>query len=202
LLPSLPNAGRWSAATSSFAIPTAQAHDSTRCGEPTHRDRGPVGAEHGPHPQPGPGDLGCELERIVTPVGVQGRLVRQRGDRDRPLLPEQQDVLGARGDRGETASEHPGVDLPLRGTPRPGCQRSEGHTRRGARGVSLRRRCETSPRLSTGRQPSMKQEPCSRGQGIPALQGREKSNEDHDQGECGADHSRSRQQDVQVSGTD
>jgi len=33
--------------------------------------------------------------RIATPVGVQGRLVRQRGDRDRPLLPEQQDVLGA-----------------------------------------------------------------------------------------------------------
>jgi IS605 OrfB family transposase len=81
-------------------------------------------------------------------AGVQGRLVRPDGHRDRPVLPVQQDLLRLRTDQHHHAAQRPGLDLPLRGRPRPRRQRGTQHLGRGARGVSLRRWRETSSRLA------------------------------------------------------
>jgi hypothetical protein len=68
--------------------------------------------------------------------------------------------LGLRSHRGKDAAEYPRVELPrLRGGPRPGRECGHGHTCRGALGARLRRWCETAPRVSAGRRPSVKQEP-------------------------------------------
>ena len=53
------------------------------------------------------------LGGAAAATGVQGGLVRADRDRGRPLLSEQQDVLGVRCDHREDAAEHPGMDVRL-----------------------------------------------------------------------------------------
>ena len=84
-------------------------------------------------------------------TGVQGGLVRADRDRGRPVLPEQQDVLGVRCDHREDAAEHPGMDVRrLRHAARPGRERGEGSTGGRAGRLSLRRWCQTTPHVVRG----------------------------------------------------
>ena len=88
---------------------------------------------------------------VAAAAGVQGGLVRADRDRGGPVLPEQQDVLGVRCDHREDAAERPGVDVRrVRCASRPGRERGEGATGRRAGGSSLRRWCETVPRVVQG----------------------------------------------------
>jgi Helix-turn-helix domain len=82
-------------------------------------------------------------------AGVQGGLVRADRDRGGQVLPEQQDMLGVRCDHREDAAERPGVGVRrLRHASRPGRERGEGHTCGGALRSSLRRWCQTFPRVA------------------------------------------------------
>jgi hypothetical protein len=68
-----------------------------------------------------------------------------------PVLPEQQDVLGVRGDHRDDAAEHPGMGVRrLWCAPRPGRERGESSLCRRAGGSSLRRWCQTAPHVVLG----------------------------------------------------
>jgi hypothetical protein len=101
----------------------AQAHHSIGSRKPSDRDRGSGCPEYGEEPIVGAGYLGCVVGGAAPDIGVQGRLVRPRGDRDRPVVSEQQDLLGLGSSTAVDVVERPGMDLPrLWGGPRPGHQ--------------------------------------------------------------------------------
>ncbi len=128
-----------------------QAFDSARPREPNGRDRGSVRPQHGPQPHPGPRDLRRLLGGAAAAAGVQGGLVRADRDRGGPVLPEQQDVLGVRGDHREDATVRPGVGVHrVWCAARPGRERGEGSTGGRAGRCSLRRWCETAPHIVHG----------------------------------------------------
>jgi len=60
------------------------------------RDRRPGREEYGPQPVARQGDLRLRLGRVPPPDRVQGVQGRAAPDRDRPLVPVQQDLLGVR----------------------------------------------------------------------------------------------------------
>ncbi len=107
------------------------------------RDRRPRGHQHGPQPAPGPGDQRLRLGRVPAPAAVQVPASRPPPDRDRPLVPEHEDVLGLRVLARRASSEGPDVAMPvLPHPPRPGPQRGQEHPcGRSCRSPELPGRC-------------------------------------------------------------
>ena len=100
---------------------------------------------------PGPRDLRRGVGGAADHAGVQGGLVRADRDRRRPLLSEQQNLLGVRCDHRDDAADRSGVDVRrVRHASRPGRERGEGHTCGGALRSSLRRWCQTAPHVVLG----------------------------------------------------
>src|SRR5262249_12216257 len=98
----------------------------------------------GPQPFAGPGDLLHRVGRVPGHARLQGRALRTRGRRCRPLVSVVQDLLGvwAPARRAEPRDTLLGVPR-LRHSARPGCQRRQEHPGRRAGGVCLRRRRKT-----------------------------------------------------------
>ncbi len=73
------------------------------------RDRGPGREEHGPQPVAGQGDLRLRVGHLPPDAGVQGGQGGTAPDRDQPLVPQLQDLLGVRASARRTELERPGT---------------------------------------------------------------------------------------------
>lgn len=126
-------------------------NDSNRSRKPNDRHRGPGCAQHGKEPITGAGHLRCVLVGTPVDAGVQGRLVRPRSDRDRPLVSEQQDLLRLWPSAAVPAAERPGMGVRrMRHRPRPGRECGEERSRGRAGRECLWKWSETASLLERG----------------------------------------------------
>ena len=127
---------------------TSQIIHEDRPRKPSGDHRGLGHPEHGPQPLPGPIDLRRIVVGVSQAVGIQGGVVWADGGGDRPVVSEQQDLLGLRLGRHNHAVERAVMDLPVWRDPRPGRERGEEHSSGRAGRARLRRWRETLPHLA------------------------------------------------------